>query len=181
MPLGLEIKKKFATHYIIALVTVVIGVFLDQLTKSMAASKLTLGNPVEVIPGFLNINLVRNTGAAFGIGAQWPEIWRNVVFLGLTGIAIIFIIYLLLRSIGESKLLVISLSLILAGALGNFYNRIMHRNVVDFIEVYYKELHWPNFNIADSIICIGVGLYLIYSLTSGKKTSKEAPPPQPPV
>jgi len=136
-----------------------ITLLLDQLTKWWALSNLQLGVPEPVLP-FLNWLLLFNPGAAFSFLAQGSG-WQRW-FLTVLGLAAsVYIVWLLRKSLGD-QMLCWALSLILGGALGNVLDRIMYGAVVDFIDVYYANWHWPAFNIADSAICIGAAL-LIWS------------------
>ena len=136
-----------------------ITLLLDQLTKWWALSNLQLGVPEPVLP-FLNWLLLFNSGAAFSFLAQGSG-WQRW-FLTVLGLAAsVYIVWLLRKSLGD-QMLCWALSLILGGALGNVLDRIMYGAVVDFIDVYYANWHWPAFNIADSAICIGAAL-LIWS------------------
>ncbi|MBU3620297.1 signal peptidase II [Polynucleobacter sp. CS-Odin-A6] len=134
-----------------------ITLLLDQLTKWSALSNLQLGVPEPVLP-FLNWLLLFNPGAAFSFLAQGSG-WQRwfLTILGLAASA--YIVWLLRKSLGD-KMLCWALSLILGGALGNVLDRIMYGAVVDFIDVYYVNWHWPAFNIADSAICIGAALII---------------------
>ena len=136
-----------------------ITLLLDQLTKWSALSNLQLGVPEPVLP-FLNWLLLFNPGAAFSFLAQGSG-WQRW-FLTVLGLAAsVYIVWLLRKSLGD-QMLCWALTLILGGALGNVLDRIMYGAVVDFIDVYYSNWHWPAFNIADSAICIGAAL-LIWS------------------
>jgi signal peptidase II len=147
-----------------------ITLLLDQLTKWWALSNLQLGVPEPVLP-FLNWLLLFNPGAAFSFLAQGSG-WQRW-FLTVLGLAAsIYIVWLLRKSLGD-QMLCWALSLILGGALGNVLDRIMYGAVVDFIDVYYANWHWPAFNIADSAICIGVALLILSELRkSFGKTSQ---------
>ena len=114
---------------------------------------------ITVIPGFFNLTYVRNRGAAFGMLAGVPGIWRSAFFIVVTVIAIAAIV-LLIRKTSE-RLLVAAFSLIAGGALGNLIDRIRYGEVVDFIDWYVRSHHWPTFNVADSAISVGVGLLVI--------------------
>ena len=130
---------------------------LDQLSKWSALSNLQLGVPEPVLP-FLNWLLLFNPGAAFsflGKGSGWQR-WFFTILGILAGV---YIIYLLRKSL-EDKLLCVALSLILGGAIGNVIDRIMYGAVVDFIDLYYANWHWPAFNVADSAICVGAALII---------------------
>jgi signal peptidase II len=149
-----------------------VSIFLDQFTKFLAVKYLTFGKPIQVINGIFDLELVRNRGAAFGVGSHWSEFWQNFIFLGLSSIAIILILYFLYRNINGTKTLIVSISMILGGAIGNVYDRIFHGSVVDFILIHFKQYHWPNFNFADTLICIGVALYLLGNVYETKKVPK---------
>jgi signal peptidase II len=139
------------------LVIAVITFLLDQLSKWLALSHLQLGVPESVLP-FLNWLLLFNPGAAFSLLAQGSG-WQRWFFTALGLVASAYIVWLLRKSLGD-KLLCWALSLILGGALGNVLDRIMYGAVVDFIDLYYANWHWPAFNIADSAICVGASLII---------------------
>ena len=139
------------------LVIAIIVLLLDQLSKWSALSNLQMGVPKPVLP-FLNWLLLFNPGAAFSFLAQGSG-WQRWFFTILGLVASIYIIWLLYKSQSD-KLLCLALSLILGGALGNVLDRVMYGAVVDFIDVYYSNWHWPAFNIADSAICIGAALII---------------------
>ena len=153
---------------------VAIGIYLDQLTKDLAVRYLPIGKPYSVIDGLLNLSLVKNKGAAFGIGAGWSNFWRTAVFLVLSSAAVIFIFFLIYKSLKSSKFLIISLAMILSGAIGNVYDRLIQGYVIDFVEVDYKGFNWPNLNLADSLIFVGVIFYMFHSIfiDKGQKTKE---------
>jgi signal peptidase II len=134
-----------------------ITLLLDQLTKWSALSNLQLGVPVPVLP-FLNWLLLFNPGAAFSFLAQGSG-WQRWFLTALGLAASVYIVWLMRKSLSD-QMLCWALSLILGGALGNVLDRIMYGAVVDFIDVYYANWHWPAFNIADSAICIGAVLII---------------------
>ena len=133
---------------------------LDQATKYLVVTTMTLVDVIEVIPGLFNIVSVRNRGAAFGI-LNSPEIdWQFWLFLAATVIATWAILTLVRRS-GYAPLLWAGLGLVWGGALGNLIDRVRTREVVDFLDVYIGTSHWPAFNVADTGICVGAGLALL--------------------
>lgn len=145
-------------------------VILDLITKSLAQTYLS-GKTVSVIPGLFDLVLVWNTGAAFGILGQAPELIRKVVLVGSSTIAaIITTIYAIKKHTQLSKLEIISLGLIAGGALGNLYDRLFLGAVRDFLDFYIKDHHWPAFNIADASISVGIGIFLFLELFYKKKT-----------
>lgn len=132
--------------------------FLDRWTKWLIAVRLFLNQTIPVIDGFLNITYVQNTGVAFGILDPVQSSIKSTVLSILTIFAIIGVIVYSWRTPLSQKLLQAALSLILAGALGNLYDRIRYGYVIDFIEVYFRHYRWPSFNVADSAITTGVAL-----------------------
>jgi signal peptidase II len=134
---------------------------LDRWTKWLIDTRLSLNETIEVIDGFFNITYVRNTGVAFGILSAFDSSMKSTVLALLTGAAIIGVIVYSWRTPLSQKLVHVALSLILAGALGNLYDRIRYAYVIDFIELYVRTFRWPSFNIADSAITSGVALLAI--------------------
>lgn len=152
------------------LVLVVLG--LDRWTKWLIHSRLLLNQTILIIDGFFNITYVQNTGVAFGIldAASLPL--KSAALATLTIAAIAGVIVYSLRTPVNQRLLQVALSLILAGALGNLYDRIHYGYVIDFIEVYFRNYRWPSFNIADSAITVGVALL---ALEIFRKDTHDAP------
>lgn len=146
-------------YYIIALI--VIG--LDQLTKWLIVNNMEYGDSITVIENLFYITSHRNTGAAWGIleGQFW-------FFYLVTSVVIIGLVYYIQTMSKKSGLLAIGLSLMLGGAIGNFIDRVIHQEVVDFIHIYIFDYSFPIFNIADSALCIGVALLVIFMLFEEK-------------
>jgi len=139
-------------------ITVVI-VVLDQITKNMASHYLNLYESIEVMPMF-NITLAHNTGAAFSFLAQeggWQR-WFFAVIAVVVSVALTIWLKTLPKT---NRWLAISLALILGGAIGNVYDRIVLGYVVDFLDVYWGMSHFPAFNIADAGITIGAVMMAI--------------------
>lgn len=140
-------------------------VLLDQLSK-WAAVHYLLGRPRLPLLPFLDLQLAFNRGAAFGFlssAGGWQNLFFTVVALGISA----GIIVMLWRLPARDRQLALALALILGGALGNVIDRVQLGYVVDFILLYYKHWHWPNFNIADSAITIGAVLMVLDSLGWG--------------
>ncbi|MGE4318186.1 MAG: signal peptidase II [Deferribacterales bacterium] len=135
-------------------------VALDQWTKMYIKSHFALHESKPVIDGFFDITYVLNPGAAFGFLAKLDETYRRGFFVVVTIIAIAAVAYLLYKEKGM-KLRLISYTLVLAGAAGNFIDRIYMGKVVDFLLFYYKTYQWPAFNVADTAISIGIGLLML--------------------
>jgi signal peptidase II len=137
-------------------------VALDLWTKSLATESLTLYRPIE-ITSWLNMTLAHNYGAAFSFLSDAGG-WQRWLFTGLASVVTVVLIIWLLRLPAREKLTAAALGLIIGGAVGNLIDRIINGYVVDFIDVYYLDWHWPAFNLADSAITGGVILMLLDAL-----------------
>lgn len=134
-------------------------VLLDQITKIAADNSLALGIKNAVFPGF-NLTLLYNQGAAFSFLSDAGG-WQRWFFIYLSGAVSVFI-FLWIKQLDENKTtLIVGLTLILGGAIGNLIDRLLYGYVIDFIQVYYDIYYWPAFNIADSAITLGAGLLII--------------------
>lgn len=142
---------------------------LDQLTKFIALAELSARGSIEVIPGFLNWTLAFNTGAAFSFLAD-ADGWQRWLFAVLAiGISLILAFWLA-RTPRADWRNAAPLALIIGGALGNLIDRLRLGHVVDFIHVYYQQWNYPAFNIADSAICVGAVLLIVYGFTARSRT-----------
>jgi signal peptidase II len=122
---------------------------------------MSLHDSISVVKGLFSITYVRNPGAAFGFLAEASPMFRYIFFLTVTIAAIGLIFYYIQKSATNNRLLVFSLSLILAGAVGNLIDRLRFEEVIDFLDVYVGSYHWPAFNIADSAIFMGAVFLII--------------------
>ncbi len=146
---------------------------LDQVTKFLIEKTMSLHESIELIPNFIHITYLRNTGAAFGFLAGGRSALRMVFFILISAVAIGCISYLLKTLRPQQKTMIVSLSLILGGALGNLADRLRMGEVIDFIDLHWYHVHWPAFNVADSAISIGVILLFIQLLRKGSITFGE--------
>jgi signal peptidase II len=140
---------------------------LDQASKLAVDGSMQLFESIPLIPYF-NLTYVHNTGAAFSFLAQAGG-WQRWLFAGLAVVMSSIITVWLYRLQKHETLMAVALSLVLGGAIGNLIDRVAYGYVIDFLDVYYQDWHWPAFNIADSAICIGVGLMLLESFGFGRK------------
>ncbi|HHT9110441.1 MAG TPA: signal peptidase II [Candidatus Brocadiaceae bacterium] len=149
-------------------IATVFGVVLDILSKWAVFSQLDDFGKVTIIPGFLNILKGENEGVVFGM---FPG--KTNAFIIFSAVAIIAILYIYIKSNKTSFLSSFALGLILAGAIGNLWDRIWFGFVRDFIDLHVAyKYHWPTFNIADTLICIGVSAMVFGSFSTSK--SKES-------
>ena len=137
---------------------------LDQITKQWVVHAFELHEVLPVMPSF-NLTLAYNPGAAFSFLAGAGG-WQRAFFTAIAAIASTVIIHLL-RKHPQQILLCTALSLILGGALGNLWDRLVIGEVVDFLDFYVNDYHWPAFNVADSAITVGAGL-MIWDSFKGK-------------
>ncbi len=136
---------------------------LDQLTKTWVATSIHYGDRITVLDGFFYLTHVRNPGAAFSMFATAPEMIRRWFFVIVTLVAIVMIISFYRQLTPGDRLSAIALGLILGGASGNLFDRIFRTGeVVDFLHFrLWTGYSWPDFNVADSCIVIGVGLLVL--------------------
>ncbi len=139
----------------------VLVLFLDQASKWLVVQSMQLYQSIPLMPGF-NLTYVHNTGAAFSLLSEAGG-WQRW-FFAFIALAISVILTLwLMRLKQHETLMAAALSLILGGAIGNLVDRLLYGYVIDFLDLYYQNWHWPAFNIADSAICVGVAFMLLES------------------
>jgi len=137
------------------------GLVLDLWSKQAVFNWLSDGGSVSVINGFLRLVTAQNAGAAFGIATG-----QRYLLVLVSVLALIVIFAILLFSRAEQNIVHIALGLFAAGVCGNLWDRIFNNGLVrDFIDIYYGRHHWPAFNVADSMLCIAVGLMIISGFT----------------
>ncbi|HEY1257160.1 MAG TPA: signal peptidase II [Terracidiphilus sp.] len=159
-------------HWLLLISAVI--VFLDRLTKNWVTRHVHYGDAIPVIPRVLRISHWTNDGAAFSLFANSASPhavrWGLIAFSSLAALVVLIV---LVRLADRFTLVSVALALIFAGALGNVHDRIVYGSVVDFIEVHIFSYHFPDFNLADSSVCIGACLLLLDSLLPKKNSLKE--------
>lgn len=136
-------------------------VALDQTTKQIVARTVDLYQSVTVIPGFFNITRIHNRGAIFGTFSRTDS---SLVFVLLTSAslaALAMVVWYFFKTPASDRLMKVSLTLIMAGALGNQFDRLVRGHVIDFLDFHVGTAHWPFFNAADSCITVGACLMLL--------------------
>ncbi|MBH0229072.1 signal peptidase II [Halobacillus yeomjeoni] len=139
-------------------------IILDQLTKWLVVMNMNLGESIPVVEDFLYLTSHRNQGAAWGILQG-----QMMFFYIITVIVIGVVVYYIQQYGKESRLSGVALSLILAGAIGNFIDRLFRKEVVDFVDTYIFSYNFPIFNVADSALVIGVILVMIATFLDERK------------
>lgn len=142
-------------------------VIADQVTKFIIKNQIILHDQVVVIKGFFNITHIMNPGGAFGFFASGSPEVRKFIFLFLSSLVALFVVWFYHQCAKEFVFLSYALALVFGGAVGNLIDRFLYGEVVDFLDFYIGDAHWPAFNIADSAISIGMAI-LIYHILFNK-------------
>ncbi len=145
-------------------IAVVSGVIADIVSKWIVFSKLDEFGKLIAIPGLLNILRTKNEGVVFGL---FPG--KTSAFIVFSAIAIVVILFIYIKSDKKIFISNLALGLVLAGAIGNLWDRIWFRGVRDFIDLHIGDkYHWPTFNVADSLICVGISILVFTSFSAPK-------------
>jgi signal peptidase II len=144
-------------HFLVAL----LALTLDRATKWWIGKEIPLHENVKVIGGFFYITHVQNRGAAFSLFADSPSQWKMGLLVLFSVVALVIVLALLWRNSHSMSTTGVGLALILGGALGNLWDRLMSGRVVDFLLFYIGDYPWPAFNVADSAIVVGAGLLVL--------------------
>jgi len=156
-------------HLLIALLVLI----LDRYTKWLISHRLSMHGSITIIPGFFRIIHTENPGAAFGIFADSPSPWKIALLILFSIVALLIVATLLWKSSHMMTSTAIGLALILGGALGNLWDRIVSHRVVDFLLFYIGHYQWPAFNVADSAIVTGAFL-LVFEILITKSPSRQS-------
>jgi signal peptidase II len=142
---------------------------LDQVTKALVRQSLPLWESREILPGFLNLTHVQNTGAAFGLlnSVEFP--YKPAVMIGIAALALVAIAAYATQLGFHEKVARFGLALILGGALGNLIDRAVAGHVVDFVDVYWGATHFWAFNVADAAITAGAILVILDMFGLGRR------------
>ena len=155
-------------HFLIAILIVV----LDQATKWLVARNIDLNESRNVLPGFFRLTHVQNSGAAFGLFADSSSEWKVSILVVFSVLALVVVSALLWKNSHSITSTGVGLSLILGGAIGNLWDRLVFKHVVDFFDFFLGSYHWPAFNIADSAIVVGA-LLLVAEILFAKTPAEQ--------
>lgn len=147
----------------------VIGLVLDQASKLYIDRTMSLYQSIPVVDGFFNIFYIRNRGAAFSFLSQAS--WRLPFFITISLVASLVILIAFGKLRDDQRLAQVSLAMVFSGAVGNLIDRLRLGEVIDFLDVYWKNHHWPAFNVADSFICVGVALLALDMLLEDRRNT----------
>ncbi|KFK94926.1 MULTISPECIES: signal peptidase II [unclassified Serratia (in: enterobacteria)] len=149
---------------------VVVVLALDLASKHWILSNFVLGQTQPLFPSF-NLYYARNYGAAFSFLADHGG-WQRWFFAGIAVAIVVTLLVMMYRNSAQQKLSNIAYALIVGGALGNLFDRLWHGFVVDFIDFYIGNWHYPTFNLADSFICVGAAMIVLEGFLPAKKSAK---------
>ena len=154
-----EIKNKIVTkNNLYCLIVILIIFFLDRYTKSLILDNFS--ENTYYLNDYINLDLIWNIGIGFGFFSTDSNILYNLISL-VIALVIIFLLYIFVTSETLDKMI---FTLILGGALGNFYDRLIYKAVPDFIDLHYNNFHWFTFNVADIFITVGIIIFVIKNL-----------------
>jgi signal peptidase II len=155
---------------------VVVVVVLDQLTKAWVQRSIGVHESRSIVDGFLSLTHGRNPGIAFGVLSEGSLPFQALALTLLGLVAVVALSVYALRVPRVHRLRLVALSLVIGGAVGNLIDRIRYGSVVDFIHVYWRTHEWPDFNVADSAISVGVMLLVLESLFAPRGAKEITPP-----
>jgi signal peptidase II len=150
--------------YIKLLIFAGIIVLLDLFTKALILRYVSFNQTIPVMQGFFNITHIHNPGGAFGLLANLNPALRSIIFLFISSLAVGLIFYFYKKTPPNYPWLAAAFALIFGGAIGNLIDRLRFGVVIDFLDFYIGNLHWPAFNIADSAISVGIGIFVLHLL-----------------
>jgi len=159
----------------ILIAVLVLGLALDLVSKLLVLQLMPLGSQTPVVPGFFNLVHVHNKGAAFSFLNTLSVGFTRPFFIVTTGLVLVVVGYLYWRLPPDHWPAALGYSLIMAGALGNLIDRVRLGEVVDFLDFYWGRYHWPAFNVADSLVCLGAGVLVWVILTEEKPDNASDP------
>ncbi len=144
-------------------------VVVDQITKDYIDGSMYLHQSISIIPGYFSLTYIRNPGAAFGIMGTTSSGFRLVFFFLTSVLAMGLLVTIFLRLEPGDWWGQLTIASIFGGAIGNFIDRLLYGEVIDFLDFYINGYHWPAFNVADSAISVGVvSLLLLFAFEKRK-------------
>lgn len=157
-------------RYILFAAISIVGILIDQLTKVAVDRSMRLFDSITIVDNFFHLTYVRNKGAAFSFLSNAS--WRLPFFITISIVAALVILIAFRKLRDDQKLAHVSLAMIFSGAVGNLIDRIRLGEVIDFLDVHWYRHHWPAFNVADSLICVGVFLLAVDMILEEKRLKR---------
>lgn len=143
---------------------------LDQWTKWLVERSIPLHGSIEIVPGVFYLSHVRNSGVAFGLMPAHGELWRELLLVVVAATALVLVGRLFVAADPRERRFLVALSLVAGGAVGNLVDRVTTGAVTDFLAVYLGSYRWPDFNLADSALVVGIGLFLLDAWGPGRRS-----------
>ena len=162
-------ENKYLTLFLISNALII----LDQFTKFLVTLNIPQNYSVGVILNFFQLTHIRNSGVAFGLFADYKAEYKVIFFIVFSTVAIIAILVIYHQTSKDKKMVLAGLILLFSGAVGNLIDRVLYHEVIDFLDFYYENYHWPAFNIADSCITIGVLMIMVDQFSSEEKSASQ--------
>ena len=156
------------------LLVAILVILLDQATKEWVRGAFSLHESVPVIPGFFHLTYIRNTGAAWGMFSG-----QNLALAVLAFAMLVALVLFRRQFLPPGRVHRVALGLLCGGIVGNLFDRLRLDYVVDFLDFFHRGWHFPAFNVADSAICIGVGIYVLGTLLASRAAAAAPAPPAP--
>ncbi len=158
------------TKHLLFITISIVGIIIDQITKVCIDRSMQLFDSIPIIDNFFHLTYVRNKGAAFSFLSDAS--WRLPFFITISIVAALVILIAFNKLRDDQKLAHTSLAMIFSGAVGNLIDRVRLGEVIDFLDVHWYRHHWPAFNVADSLICVGVFLLALDMLLEEKRLKR---------
>jgi signal peptidase II len=136
-------------------------ILIDQFTKFLVVTRIPRFYSIPVIKNFFHLTHIRNSGVAFGLFSSQPSGSKSLLFVFVSMVAVVAILNFFHHTPDDKKAAQYGLILIFSGAIGNMIDRVLHNEVIDFLDFFYNDFHWPAFNVADSCITVGVAMMII--------------------
>jgi signal peptidase II len=162
-----ENKKRILLFFFIVSAIVIMA---DQITKFLVIEFIPLNTSETVLPGFLNLVHVRNSGAAFGVFADRGNLTSRAILSAISFLALLAILWIVISQRLERYAL-LGFALFFGGAAGNFLDRIIYGEVTDFIDIQFRGLHWPAFNVADAALTLGAIIFCVRILLANREST----------
>lgn len=150
--------------YKILIIVSLIVIIVDQITKWLVLVNMPLYESISIIDNVFNLTHIHNSGGAFGFMANQSPLIRKILFHGVSLVSLGVIVYFYHQAPTNYPFLLVALSLIFGGAIGNLIDRFRMGEVVDFLDFYIGSYHWPAFNVADSAVSVGVTVLMYYMI-----------------
>jgi len=173
---GLKESTLYRGAYLVLSLVVLV---IDQWSKGLVTRNFDVHQSRSIIDGLFDVTYVRNSGAAFGLFASVDSSVKAILLNSVAVLVFVVVSAYALRSSHRSVRLQVGFALILGGAVGNLLDRVRFGYVVDFLDFFVSGHHWPAFNVADSAICVGVGLLFLDMLRNDENRTAAAPPAPP--